>query len=126
TVRHREFDARKMISMSQRILLIQDDAAAAKAILDALSNSIDESFQVQWVRRCSEGLERLAGTAAILVDLFLPDSREIETFDRLFRVAPQIPILVLCTPQEEETAKLAVQCGAQRSEERRVGKECRS
>ena len=99
--------------MSQRILLIQDDAAAAKAILDALSNSIDESFQVQWVRRCSEGLERLAGTAAILVDLFLPDSRGIETFDRLFRVAPQIPILVLCTPQEEETAKLAVQCGAQ-------------
>src|ERR1039458_5605019 len=102
-----------MISMSQRILLIQDDAAAAKAILDALSNSIDESFQVQWVRRCSEGLERLAGTAAILVDLFLPDSRGIETFDRLFRVAPQIPILVLCTSQEEETAKLAVQCGAQ-------------
>src|ERR1039457_5376712 len=102
-----------MISMSQRILLIQDDAAAAKAILDALSNSIDESLQVQWVRRCSEGLERLAGTAAILVDLFLPDSRRIETFDRLFRVAPQIPILVLCTPQEEETAKLAVQCGAQ-------------
>src|ERR1017187_282791 len=102
-----------MISMSQRILLIQDDAAAAKAILDALSNSIDESFQGQWVRRCSEGLERLAGTAAILLDLFLPDSRGIETFDRLFRVAPQIPILVLCTPQEEETAKLAVQCGAQ-------------
>ena len=99
--------------MAQRILLIQDDAAAAKAILDALSNSIDESFQVRWVRRCSEGLERLAGTAAILVDLFLPDSHGIETFDRLFRVAPQIPILVLCTPQEEATAKLAVQCGAQ-------------
>src|ERR1039457_5938629 len=108
--------------MSRHILLIQDDAAAAKTILDALSNSSDESFQVEWVRRCSEGLERLAGTerreqtasiAAILIDLFLPDGRGIETFDRLFRVAPRIPILILCTPPEEETAKLAVQCGAQ-------------
>ena len=99
--------------MSQRILLIQDDAAAAKAILNALTNSRDELFQVDWVRCCSEGLERLAGSAAILVDLSLPDSRGIESFDRLFNVAPQIPILILCTPQEEETAKLAVQCGAQ-------------
>jgi diguanylate cyclase (GGDEF)-like protein/PAS domain S-box-containing protein len=94
--------------MSQRILLIQDDAVAAKAILEVLSNSRDEL-----VRCCSEGLDRLVGSAAILVDLTLPDSRGIETFDRLFEVAPQIPIMILCTPQEEETAKLAVQCGAQ-------------
>jgi diguanylate cyclase (GGDEF)-like protein/PAS domain S-box-containing protein len=99
--------------MSQRILLIEDDAVAAQAIRDALSNSTDAIFEVEWVRRCFEGLERLAGTAAILVDLFLPDSRGIETFDRLFRVAPQIPILILCTPQEEEVAQLAVQSGAQ-------------
>ena len=99
--------------MSQRILLIQDDAAAAKAILNPLSNSKDKPFQGDWVRSCSEGLERLAGSAAILVDLSLPDSRGIATFGRLFNVVPQIPILILCTPQEEETAKLAVQCGAQ-------------
>ena len=73
----------------------------------------DESFQVEWVRRCSEGLERLDGIEAILVDLYLPDSRGIDTFDRLFRAAPKIPILVLIDPQDEETAKLAVQCGAQ-------------
>src|ERR1700687_1146120 len=99
--------------MSQRVLLIQDDAAAAKAILNALSSSRDELFQVEWVKCCSEGLGRLAGSAAILLDLSLPDSRGIATFDRLFNVAPEIPILILCTPQEEEIAKLAVQCGAQ-------------
>jgi diguanylate cyclase (GGDEF)-like protein/PAS domain S-box-containing protein len=99
--------------MSQRILLIQDDALAAKAILNALSNSRDQLFQVEWVRSCSEGLERLPGSVAILVDLSLPDSRGIQTFDRLFNVAPTIPILILCSPQEEETARLAVQCGAQ-------------
>jgi diguanylate cyclase (GGDEF)-like protein/PAS domain S-box-containing protein len=99
--------------MSQRILLIQDDATAAKTILDALGNASDDSFQVEWVRRCAEGLERLDGVAAILVDLYLPDSRGIDTFDRLFHAAPNIPILILIDPQDEKTAKLAVQCGAQ-------------
>ena len=31
----------------------------------------------------------------------------------MFRAAPNIPILVLIDPQHEETARLAVQCGAQ-------------
>src|SRR5665213_249837 len=99
--------------MSQRILLIQNDAPAATAILGALNYSKDECFEVEWVRRCSEALERMDGIAAILVDLYLPDSRGIETFDRLSRAAPNIPILILIDPQDEETAKLAVQCGAQ-------------
>jgi DNA-binding NarL/FixJ family response regulator len=99
--------------MPQRILLIQDDAPKAKGILQALSNSSDESFQVEWVRCCSEGLASLKGIAAILLDLYLPDSQGIETFDRLFRAAPNIPILVLINPKDEKTAKLAVQCGAQ-------------
>ncbi|MDB6107272.1 MAG: hypothetical protein JWO52_7271 [Gammaproteobacteria bacterium] len=102
------------------ILLIQDGPADAKAVREALNGS----FQVGWVRRCSEGLERLAregkqkrqkpdAIGAVLVDLFLPDSQGIETFDRIFRVAPQIPILVLSAVQDEEVAKLAVQRGAQ-------------
>jgi diguanylate cyclase (GGDEF)-like protein/PAS domain S-box-containing protein len=99
--------------MSRRILLIQDDCASAKAILDALGSSRDELYQVEWVRRCSEGVDRLAGKAAILLDLSLPDSCGIATFDKLFQVAPQVPILILCTLQEEETAKLAIQNGAQ-------------
>jgi diguanylate cyclase (GGDEF)-like protein/PAS domain S-box-containing protein len=104
----------------KNILLIQDDPADAQGVREALNGS----FQVKWVRRCSEGLERLAGEGkqkeqrthaigAVLVDLFLPDSQGIETFDRIFRVAPQIPILVLSAVQHEGIAKLAVQHGAQ-------------
>jgi DNA-binding NarL/FixJ family response regulator len=105
--------ALQMASLLKHILLIQDDAPNAKAIVEALNNSGDVAFQVEWVRRCSEGLDRLASPAGILVDLFLPDSRGIETFDRLFCAAPHIPILILIDPQDEETAKLAVQRGAQ-------------
>jgi diguanylate cyclase (GGDEF)-like protein/PAS domain S-box-containing protein len=107
--------------MAQNILLIQDDPADARAVREALINSSDGPFKVEWVRRCSEGLERLAregteGTdsvTAVLVDLFLPDSHGIETFDRLFLAAPQIPILVLSASHDEGIAKLAVQHGAQ-------------
>ena len=110
--------------MTRNILLVQHDPSDAKAVREALINSNDGQFQVEWVRRYSEGLERLAsegnqvkqrtdGVAAILVDLFLPDSQGIETFDRLFRVAPHIPILVLSSPQDEDVAKVAVKRGAQ-------------
>jgi diguanylate cyclase (GGDEF)-like protein/PAS domain S-box-containing protein len=99
--------------MSQRIVLIQDDPADARSIIEALDRAGDELFQVDWVRSCAEGIERLAGAAAILVDLTLPDSRGIETFDRLFLAAPDIPILVLTSPPDEAIAKLAVQRGAQ-------------
>ena len=108
--------------MSQQIiLLIQDDPSDANAVREALSNSVDGLFKVEWLRGCGEGLERLTQEgnqrgnriAAILVDLFLPDSHGIETFDKLFHAAPQIPILVLTSSQDEDIAKSAVQRGAQ-------------
>jgi diguanylate cyclase (GGDEF)-like protein/PAS domain S-box-containing protein len=108
--------------MSRTIFLIQADPADAAAVREALTNSSGGPFRVDWVRTCAEGLERLArkeekqgsdGIAAVLVDLFLPDSQGIETFDRLFRAAPQIPILVLTAPQDETIARLAVEHGAQ-------------
>ncbi|MGB6449742.1 MAG: EAL domain-containing protein [Steroidobacteraceae bacterium] len=110
--------------MSKSVLLIQDDREGADSVREALVHSSDGAFQVEWVRLCSEGVKRLAdegkpggqetdGIAAVLVDLFLPDSRGIETVDRLFRLAPQIPILVLSASENEDVAKLAVQHGAQ-------------
>src|ERR1700730_10293281 len=99
--------------MSQGILLIQDDERAARAVIEALHHSSDLRFHVDWVRSCAEGMERLGGVAAILVDLSLPDSHGIETFDRLFQAAPKIPILILTDAPNEEIAKLAVQKGAQ-------------
>jgi PAS domain S-box-containing protein len=110
-------------NMPRKILLIQDDAQDAGKIRDALLNSNELSFEVEWVRRCCEALERLARRrrqakhgatriAAVLVDLFLPDSQGIGTFDQLFLAAPQVPILILSAWQDEKVAQLAVQHGA--------------
>jgi DNA-binding response OmpR family regulator len=51
--------------MTQRVLLIEDDSAIARVILNALSQSNDEPFEVIWVRRGCDGLERLEGIGAI-------------------------------------------------------------
>jgi diguanylate cyclase (GGDEF)-like protein/PAS domain S-box-containing protein len=110
--------------MSKTILLIQDDSVEAQAVHKALSDSTDGSFKIEWVSSCADGLKRLAAGGqsathvldiidAVLVDLFLPDSRGLETFDQLFRSAPQIPFLILSGLKDENVAKLAVQCGAQ-------------
>jgi CheY-like chemotaxis protein len=107
--------------MAQTILLVQEDPADAKAVREALIHSGEGPFRVEWIKNSSEALQRLSGQgqhgadviAAVLLDLFLPDSCGIDTFERLFHAAPQIPILVLSAPQHEALAKLAVQRGAQ-------------
>jgi diguanylate cyclase (GGDEF)-like protein/PAS domain S-box-containing protein len=121
----KEFDVEQSCFMFNKIiLLVQSDAADCKAVRDALPSSGDGRFDIEWVRLCSKGLERLANRGipgkqeddavmAVLLDLFLPDSRGIETFERIFAAAPQTPILILSAPDDEAVAKLAVLRGAQ-------------
>jgi diguanylate cyclase (GGDEF)-like protein/PAS domain S-box-containing protein len=103
----------------RHILLIQNDASAAETITKALTESPDSSVSVEWVRSCNAAIERLTrqqaprGIDAVLVDLSLGDAQDIETFERVFRVAARIPILILSTSENADLAKLAVQRGAQ-------------
>jgi diguanylate cyclase (GGDEF)-like protein/PAS domain S-box-containing protein len=110
--------------MSRRVLLIDDAPSDRAAVLDALVHTEGSPFPLEQVGRLSEGLERLSRDrvqqttgseriAAIIVDLFLPDSHGIETFDQVFQASPNVPILVIATLQHEHVAKLAVRRGAQ-------------
>jgi diguanylate cyclase (GGDEF)-like protein/PAS domain S-box-containing protein len=104
--------------MPQTVLLIHDDAVKAQIVKNSLLNSPDGPFIVEWVKRCGDGVRRLhkrgaERIAAVLVSLFLPDSAGIETIDTLFRTSPQIPILVLSSLSQEDSARQAVQRGAQ-------------
>ena len=100
--------------LSATILLIENDPAAADKIRAALAAAGGSSFEVEWVRQLSEGLERLSkrGIDAVLLELSLPDSHGIETFDKLFSFAPDVPILVFGNGNEG-VAKEAVARGAQ-------------
>jgi diguanylate cyclase (GGDEF)-like protein/PAS domain S-box-containing protein len=110
--------------LTSRVLLIQDDLADAATIRDMLANSRESMFQINWVHTCAKGVARLveyadhlrAGTRdldAVILDLDLPDSHGIDSFDQLFALAPNIPILVLVGPKDEAIGKSAVRRGAQ-------------
>jgi diguanylate cyclase (GGDEF)-like protein/PAS domain S-box-containing protein len=110
--------------MLLNVLLIQGDAQDAQAVRDALNNSSDKNFQVEWVRTCAFGLERLAilgkqhqdatgGISVVLVDFLLPDMAGMQIIERLYTAAPQIPIVILCSSEDEALAKSAMQRGAQ-------------
>ncbi len=97
------------------VLLIEAEADDAARILDELGSATDERFRVEWVTELSGGIERLrdGGVGAVVLDLTLPDSHGIETFDKLLQAAPRVPILILSGADAEETARQAVQRGAQ-------------
>ena len=104
--------------MSRKVLLVLADAAQAKVLRASLNNSRHGPLEVEWVNRCGDAIKRLGSAevgdiAAVVVDLFLPDSQGIETFDELFRASPHIPILILSRLCHEDIAKLALRRGAQ-------------
>jgi len=102
-------------SSEECVLLIEADADEARRISDELGSAMDERFPVERVTELSSAIERLrkGGVAAIVLDLALPDSQGIETFDKIFQAAPLAPILILCGADKEEMARKAVQRGAQ-------------
>lgn len=101
--------------MANRILIITNDAGDAKKLTDALGSARDGPFDIEWVRQLAPALARLqaGGIDAILVDMTLPDSHGLETFEKLFASARQIPILTLSTLENEEPSVEAVHLGAQ-------------
>lgn len=101
--------------MTSKILVITDNAEDAQTLRDALCKATDGPFRLEWKRTLSESIERLAesNVDAILVDLALPDSEGIETFDRLFAASPQTPIMTLCADDDEPLAIEMVEYGSQ-------------
>jgi len=98
-----------------KVLLIEDEASYARLVHDRLSEETAYSFEVESASTLQEGLARLAKTGAdvILADLFLPDSRGLETFLKLHTQVPELPIVVLTVHDDDTVALEAVRAGAQ-------------
>jgi len=103
------------IGEQETILLIDSDQHSSDQIRTALLESSIGSFPMEWATQLSEGLIRLGkrGIAAVLFDLSLCGGSGIKTFDKLFSIAPEIPIVVLGKAADEALAIEAVKHGAQ-------------
>jgi CheY-like chemotaxis protein/MinD-like ATPase involved in chromosome partitioning or flagellar assembly len=98
-----------------RILLIEDNPGDARLIREALSGADGDAADVEVADRLSTGLARIEGGAfdAIILDLSLPDSRGLATFESVHRLAPRLPTVLLTGLDDEGLALRAVAQGAQ-------------
>ncbi len=101
--------------MSNTVLIITSDASDAKVICETLGTARDGPFVTVWVDLLSAGLSRLSrgGIDIVLIDLSLPDSQGIASFQTLIQAAPLVPILTLASEEDDALAIEAVQQGAQ-------------
>jgi signal transduction histidine kinase len=97
-----------------KVLLIEDNPGDARLIREMLRDT-GTSVELTVVERLSSGLERLAegNVDLVLLDLSLPDSGGLETFEAVHAAAPLAPVVVLSGLDDEATAVRAVQQGAQ-------------
>jgi len=100
-----------------RALLIEDNPGDARLILEMLREAGAGSASVALSRadHLAGGLERLADSDVdlVLLDLSLPDSRGLETFEAVHSAAPHVPVVVLSGLDDEALALRAVHEGAQ-------------
>ena len=98
-----------------RVLLVEDNVVNARFAEGLLANVDDQVFQVQCADTLLAALDLLVRNAfdVALVDLSLPDSNGLETFLTIQRHAPELPIIIVTSLDDEAVALSAVRAGAQ-------------
>ncbi len=97
------------------LLLVEDNPADAHLLMETLEEAADQSWQITHVQRLSIALKHLASDHfdAILLDLSLPDSKELDTISQIRTAAQDLPIVVLTGLDDKQIAVQAVARGAQ-------------
>ncbi|HWD17879.1 MAG TPA: PAS domain S-box protein [Verrucomicrobiae bacterium] len=98
-----------------RVLLIEDNLDDVTFLRRTLQRVSGTHFQLEPARTLAEGLARLQDGAidVILVDLSLPDSSGLETFNAIKAQARETPVIVLSGLDDETVAVNAVHAGAE-------------
>lgn len=104
-----------MNNESIKVLLIEDNKGDAILIQEMLKDVEKTNFQVKHAQTLSDGIDYLQDNDfnIILLDLALPDSHGIDTFNQTNNQAPELPIIILTGLSDEEFAIKAVGGGAQ-------------
>lgn len=98
-----------------RALLVENEPEGLSGLGSALSRLGETGIQVELAMDLERALERLSrgGIDVLLLDLDLPDSEDMGTFERVHGFAPDVPIVVLTRVEDEEMALSMVKAGAQ-------------
>ena len=105
----------RMSNQPIAVLLIEDHDAEARMFQAMLAQEADPAFTVEHLSSLGAALERLARgrVEAVLLDLSLPDSQGLKTFEQLHRYAATMPVIILTGNDDKALALDAVRKGAQ-------------
>ncbi len=95
------------------LLLIEPATANPRAIRGVLAEA-SGILDVDHVTTLKEGIAQLArkSVSAVLLDLSLPEARNLSALDELRRVAPKVAIMILARAADQALARRAVERGA--------------
>ncbi|MBX9693644.1 MAG: hybrid sensor histidine kinase/response regulator [Cyanobacteria bacterium] len=101
-----------MTDNSTNVLLVEDNLPDARFVQEMLSTP---AFKVIHSNLLSDARDKIVATNfdVVLLDLSLPDSEHLDTFQSMLEWIPNVPIIILTGLDDEEMAIRAVQLGAQ-------------
>jgi DNA-binding response OmpR family regulator len=104
----------KMKKQPIKILLVEDNPGDARSILEMLNENDNPHYDIYQTSRLDDGIKILVKDHfdLILLDLCLPDSEGMDTFNIMKYNAPDLPIIVLTGLKEDIFAVSAVGRGA--------------
>jgi PleD family two-component response regulator len=100
------------------VLLIESDQSYArliKEIISGISEKRGNIFELKQAESMEKGIAVLQEDTidVVLLELQLPDSEGLFTFLKVHHAEPDVPVVVLSSLEDDETAVLAVKEGAQ-------------
>ncbi|MBA3637923.1 MAG: PAS domain S-box protein [Acidobacteriota bacterium] len=101
-----------MVTAPMRVLLVEDDRDYAAMLVAELDAAVVEVQMVGSVAAARAELSR-GQFDAVLLDLGLPDSNGLATFETLHASVPETPMVILTGNTDDGLAALAMQRGAQ-------------
>ncbi|MEL7296083.1 MAG: response regulator [Pseudomonadota bacterium] len=105
-----------MAASLQSILLVEDNPADVELFRARLgASNLPQDFRLDTADSLASGLQRVGefDYDLVLLDLMLPDSEGVETFERMFQRQPTIPIIVFTGVADERIGRQVISLGAQ-------------
>jgi len=105
-----------MAADSIDVLLVEDNPQEAEIVRLYLAKRYSRPYVIRHAKTIAAALNEIktaSQPSVILLDLHLPDAKGLDGFERISRIAPGVPIIILTNFNEEATAACAVRAGAQ-------------
>lgn len=102
--------------VAPKVLLIEDHPGDVRLVEELLHEGFDETVAVTHAVTLDEGLRQLATDPSfdlILLDLSLPDSQGIGTFERVHKAVPSLPVVIFTGSRDAHLTAELLRRGAQ-------------